>query len=123
MKRLIWLILCIPALLAGCTGGSSFTRNSVENATGTSWMMRYEEFDGNKFMTVSGENEEADFSVEIVTEDGSLSLSITGADGTEYYEGSALPSSEFTVHADKSGPYTICFEADHHRGSFAVTWE
>ena len=106
-----------------CVASGSFMKNSVESSTDTSWAMSYEQFDGSKAMTVTlNDVMAAEFTVVIATDSGSLSLSITGADGTEYYTGNELPTSEFTVRADKSGPYEICIEADHHCGSFAVSW-
>ncbi len=123
MRKAILIGLCLAMLLAGCTYSGSFTRNSVENTTADTWTMAYEQFDGSKAMTVAADQDiAAEFTVAIATDSGSLSLSITGTDGTEYYRSSDLPTSEFVVRADKSGPYEIRFEADHHRGSFAVSW-
>ena len=123
MKRIILLVLCATVLLCGCAASGSFAKNSVESSTDASWTMSYEQLDGSKAMTVTlDDTMAAEFTVAIATDSGSLSLSITGADGTEYYTGNELPTSDFTVRADKSGPYEIRIEADHHRGSFTVSW-
>ena len=123
MKKIILLALCASVLLSGCAASGSFVKNSVESSTDTSWAMSYEQLDGSKAMTVTLDDTTAtEFTVAIATDSGSLSLSITGADGTEYYTGNKLPTSDFTVRADKSGPYEIRIEADHHHGSFAVSW-
>lgn len=92
-------------------------KNAVDTATDTSWSLVYDQFDGERAMT----EDAAEFIVVIVTEEGSLGVTITGADGAEYYKGSELPTSTFTVEAQGEGPCEIRLDADHHRGSFTVT--
>lgn len=124
MKKMILLVLCISTLLCGCAYGSSFTKNSIESGTDTSWTISYEQFDGMRTMKVPiDEGAAAEFTIAIETKSGALGLIITGADGTEYYKGSELPTSEFTVLADKGGPFEIRMEADRHCGSFSVSWQ
>ena len=123
MKKAILLLLCVSMMLCGCASGSSFTKNSIESMTDTTWTMSYEQFDGMRTMKVPlEESAAAQFTIAIETKSGALGLYITGADGTEYYKGSDLPTSEFTVMADKGGSFEIRIEADRHCGSFAVSW-
>ncbi len=123
MKKVILIFLCAAMLLTGCASGSSYTKYSVESTTEDSWTMSYEEFNGVKTMNAPAvEGKKMVFAVEIITESGALGLTVTGANGTQYYTGNELPTSSFSVEAGQSGPYTISVEADHHCGSFSISW-
>ena len=120
MKKAILLTLCMTMLLTGCTFGSDFT----EDTTDTSWAISCEQFDGVKTMVVTpDESRDAVFTVMIVTESGSISVSITGADGTQYYTGNELPASSFGVEAGQNAPYTIRVETERYSGGFSVSWK
>jgi len=124
MKKVILLMVCAAVLLAGCAPAGSDAKNMVENTTKDSWSVSYDQFDGAKTMEVPMvEGQGMVFAVEIETESGELGITITGADGTEYYTGKALSTTFFTVKANPNGPYTISVEAKRYSGSFAVSWE
>lgn len=123
MKRVIAVGISLVLLIA-MAGCSSYTLlMSTEYSTNNSWTMSYQKFNGNKEKTVtfSGEGEHT-FEVDISTEEGTLGLTITDKDGTEYFSGSDLGTDSFTVTVP-AGEYTILWDADSHKGGFEVYWE
>ena len=123
MKKIVMLALCAAMLLTGCTSGS-YTKDYMENTADDSWTVSYGQFDGVKTITVPmDEEKETVFAVDVVTDSGALAITITGADGTQYYTGNKMPSTSFTVQAGQNGPYTIQVEAERHSGSFAISWK
>lgn len=123
MKKVLSMTLLLAVLLAGCASGGSFTKNSVESTTDTSWSMRYERFDGSRELVVSPpDGQAADFAVEVTTDGGSFSMTITGEDDEVFYEGTGMPTSEFVVHAEASSKYIVHVEAQAHEGGFAISW-
>jgi hypothetical protein len=116
------LILTLLFLAAGCTSGSYVTVKSFENNTADSMSMRYEKFSGTKSKTISLD-EPATVCVNIVSDTGSLGLTITDKDGRSYYEGNELPSSSFSVSLDTPGKYKITIKADNHKGSYDISWD
>lgn len=124
IKRIAGLALVLLSVLllaTACTGGSYTTIGSLENNTSTGMSMSYQYFDGYKTKTFhldAGETAEADVGIE--TEEGKLGLSITDQDGSSYYQGTDLPTSSFSVKLEKSGDYTVRFDAVKHKGSYDV---
>lgn len=126
MKKipLLALLLLPLLLLAACTSGSYSALMAVENNTFTSMQMRYEQFNGYKAKSLKlNEGETCEVTVDIVSDEGSLGLSITDQDGVSYYEGTDLPTSNFSVSLDKAGDYTIRVDAQKHSGSYDISWE
>lgn len=54
------------------------------------------------------------------TEKGSLTMEITGPDGSEVYSGNGREAREFTVTVPESGLYTITVSARQAKGSISV---
>ncbi len=126
MKKVAFLtMLLLPLLLlAACTSGSYSALMAVENNTFTSMQMRYQQFNGYKAKELRlNEGETCEVTVDIVSDEGSLSLSITDQDGESYYQGTDLPTSNFSVSLDKAGDYTIRIDAQKHSGSYDISWE
>ncbi len=122
--RLAPVLLPVLLLTTACTSGSYTTIGSIENNTSTGMSMSYQYFNGykaNTFHLDSGETAEAD--VDIKTEEGKLSLSITDQDGGSCYQGTDLPTSSFSVKLEKSGDYTVRFDAVKHMGSYKLEWK
>ena len=53
-----------------------------------------------------------------VTESGKLDCRITDKSDKEYYNGSDVPTSEFSVTLDGDGEYTVSLNASDHSGAF-----
>lgn len=85
--------------------------------------MSYELLDGNRTKTFHlNEGETAEAIVDIVTDEGTLGLSIVDKDGISYYQGTELPTSNFNVKLEKAGDYTVNLDAVKHKGSFSIEW-
>ena len=54
------------------------------------------------------------------TEKGSLTMEITGPDGSEVYSGNGQETTDFTVTVPESGLYTITVYARQAKGSISV---
>ena len=121
-KKTVILILGFVFLLAGCSRGSYVTVKSVENNTASSMSMRYEKFSGTKARTVNLDDGELSIEVAVVTESGSLDLTITDTNGKNYYTGTDMETSAFIVRLDSPGKYVITLNADNHKGSYSVSW-
>lgn len=128
MKKILLPVIAMVLLVfcvSGCTSGnSSLLIKSIEKSGNGYWQISYEKFDGSqeRVVAMSGTGEHT-FSIDIVTNSGTLGLSIKDQDGTSLYSGKELPSSSFAVIVDGEGEYTIRFDAVSHSGSFDVKWE
>ncbi len=121
MKKVVSTIAVIAVVLSflsGCLFMSS------EIKTLDYWKISYKKFNGSKErkVKISGEGEHT-FTVDIVTESGTLGLSIEDENGTSIYDNDELSTSSFEVKADGAGKYKIQFEGKDHSGSFEVKWE
>ncbi len=123
MKK-IFALLLIFLCLNGCTMSSYSGLVMDENSGDDYWNATYEKFNGYKErnITISGDGSHA-FAVEIVTDSGSLGLTITDNAGNELYTGNELPTSAFEVGVDSSDKYQVRVDADDHSGSFKIEWE
>jgi hypothetical protein len=121
-KTALAVVLVLLMGLTGCTKGSYIAVRSYENNTPVSMSMRYEKFSGKKSKTISLDTPSEVF-VAVITESGSLNLSITDAEGNSFYTGKDLPSSSFSVSLGKPGKYTIKVEAKDHKGSYDISWD
>ncbi len=121
MKKVISAIAAM-AIILSCLSGCLFM--SYETKTGDYWKISYQKFNGSRDCTIklSGEGEHT-FTIDIVTNSGTLGLSIEDENGTSIYDSDELSTSSFEVKADGAGKYTIRFEAEDHSGSFEVKWE
>jgi len=122
-----WITAFISGLLllvslTACTTESYSTYRSFEMNTSKKMSMRYEKFDGHKDRTLSIK-EPTNVNVIIESLNGKLGLSIQDDNGHRVYEGNDLPTSSFTVHLEQVGKYRINVDADHHEGSFELTWD
>jgi PBP1b-binding outer membrane lipoprotein LpoB len=120
-KILLITVLLFALLLAGCTSGNYSTVLSNENNTSTSLSMTYQKFDGIKTATFQTEDNAA-VSVEMVSEEGKLNLSIEDMNGKSYYQGKDIPTSSFVVNLDKAGKYKVTVEGEKHTGSYKIVW-
>ena len=118
-----FLLVMVLLMFLSVSGCSSNFSNYEENSGNDSWDATYEKFDGHRQreITISDESEFT-FTVEIVTNSGTLGLSIKSEDGVLLYSGKDIPSSSFEVKADSGGKYIIRFDADNHNGSFDIKW-
>lgn len=131
MKTALRKIVCLLAatlaaalLLAGCiqsSGSYSLTNYSEDSGDGY-WEMHYEYFNGYKQKRMGVSEEPHTIKVDIGTASGSLSLIISGENGT-YYEERGIPTSSFEVDFSGEESITIRVEAEDHSGAFIITWD
>lgn len=129
------MIAAIPVLIVAAVFGTLYlaevpfdsysARNMVQTSWGSQWNARYGYLDGYKQRRVTLDEGSHIFTVEITTESGELSLSITGQDGTEYYKASALQTSSFviTVELAEKEKLTIRVDTKEHCGGYNIRWE
>ena len=120
ITSVLLLILCFSA----CSGGSYVSVMSTETNNAQEISMEYDSFDGNKFYDISIE-QEVIVTVHIETESGSMSAYIAKDNDVTnaVYQGSDIPTSDFTVALTESGTYTIRVDANQHSGSYSFQWE
>ncbi|MGM9640880.1 MAG: hypothetical protein ACI3V3_05890 [Faecousia sp.] len=126
MKRILCLVLCALMLVnfSGCRSKSAcFTYRSIENQNDHSFSMRYETFDGTKEYTIRvHDGQTLAVKVEIVTESGSLALTIAQKGEEPAYMGNDLQTTGFTVYLKEAGTYRVTLTADEHSGSYSFDW-
>lgn len=127
MKRLVFasMMVFVILLVSGCSNVGSYSFiNSQEKSENNSWSASYDKFNGYKQreITLTGEDEHT-FIVEVVTNSGTIGLSIKDKDGKSFYTGKEMPSSSFEVIVDKEGTYIIRLDVDNHSGGFDIKWE
>ncbi|MGM9681945.1 MAG: hypothetical protein ACI3XR_10640 [Eubacteriales bacterium] len=85
--------------------------------------MSYEKFDGTKEYSIRvKDGETLAVKVSIVTEGGSLALTIAQNGDQPAYRGKDLPTTDFTVYLKEAGTYTVTLTADEHSGSYSLDW-
>lgn len=123
MKRLIAGIM-ILLVASGCTTGSGYTILSYENNSSTSMQMSYEKFTGTRETSFKvKKDKEIEARVSIVTEAGSISLSVTDEEGNSEYQSDHMTDSQmFVVNLTEAGRYKIKVESTDHKGSYRINW-
>lgn len=131
IATLVAVPVLIVAIVAGTlhfSGASPdryLARSMVQTSLGSRWSARYGYLDGYKQRNVSLDAGTHTFSIEITTTSGEISLSIMSGDGTEYYKGTCLPTSNFQVQVDlpTKDKLTLRVDANDHKGSYQIAWD
>lgn len=125
-KKTTIVVLCIAVLfiLAAHALGFNTTRTATRvGYTGhewlDSWSGKYINLDGTMSKTIHTDSEPDTIRVEIVTESGSISITMTDPNGNVVFEKSDIETSNFDV--DVSEKVKVKIEADNHKGSFSIT--
>lgn len=124
LKVIIPTLICGSMFLTGCTGGSSIQVKCSENNTKNSMEMKYSKFKGNKFTQIDlKEGQELTLNIEVVTEEGELSVLLTDSDGNELFkETNPKESISKTISINKTGKYKVMAKGNHS-GNFKVSWD
>ena len=111
--------------LSGAQFDSYSARGMLQLSWGNHWHVSYKELNGYKQRRVTLDEGTHTFTIEITTNAGELDLSITGEDGTVYYQGSGLPTSAFEVQVDIAArdKLTLRVDAEGHSGGYKIRWE
>ena len=120
------LSLISSTVLWSSSGGTTYSSGSasmlVGNSGQTHWDARYSKLNGFRQRKVSLYEGLHIFTVEMLTNSGEISLSIKGKSGTDYYSGSAIPTSTFSIVVDGNDKVTIRVDAKNHSGSYKISW-
>ena len=122
-KRLLpaLLALVLALVLGACSGGKIISETSDLHA----YSLSCERLTDTRQAAVSvGESASATLSASISRGRGSLSVRISGSDGSEVYAGNDIASStSFTLLLEGPETYTVSLTCDGFTGSVDLTWE
>ena len=120
-KRLLPALLALALVLGACSGGKIISETSDLHA----YSLSCERLTDTRQAAVSvGESASATLSASISRGRGSLSVRISGSDGSEVYAGNDIASStSFTLLLEGPETYTVSLTCDGFTGSVDLTWE
>ena len=125
----ITLVMCLLVLsLFGCgRGNGNYNQvtavGRVSSRTDTGISSKHKLLDGREQYTIHvSDGEELAVRVSILTQTGSLSLTIGKRDSTPVYTGNDMESGTFTVYLRESGDYSVIIDANNHEGSYSLEW-
>ena len=102
IRCLLSIIIVFVIFLGGCSKGSYVMKNSDENSGNEYWKATYDDFDGYKQQSISLDKDtDYMFTVQVITNSGNLELSITGEDGTIYFDENKLQTSTFDIQVSR----------------------
>lgn len=116
MKKCIPLIL-LCLLLAAC-GQPDYNGSRLGNDR--ELHMAYTAFNTTDGQTLSLEAGET-LQVQVVSDAGSLAITIQKEEDPPIYQGTNLPTQTFTVAVEETGDYTVTLTGEKARGSVDVT--
>ena len=126
----ITLVMCLVVLtLFGCgRGNGNYNQvtavGRVSSQTDTRISSKHKLLDGREQYTIHvSDGEELAVRVSILTQNGSLSLTIGKRDSTPVYTGNDMESGTFTVYLRESGDYSVIIDANNHEGSYSLDWD
>ena len=127
---IIMLVLCLLVLtLFGCgRGNGNYNQvtavGRVSSRTDTGISSKHKLLDGREQYTIHvSDGEELAVRVSILTQTGSLSLTIGKRDHAPVYTGNDMESGTFTVYLRESGDYSVIIDANNHEGSYSLDWD
>lgn len=124
LKKVLFVVCIVAALMlaANYFGIGTMRSASCIGYTGhdgwRNWSASYTRLDGKMKHTIRPKDNQKKLHVEVVTEEGSLSMKIKDAKGNILFEGEQLETSEFDVKT--GGKSVVSIEAKGHKGSFLV---
>lgn len=124
LKKALFIVCIVAALMltANYFGIGTMRSASCIGYTGhdgwRNWSASYTRLDGKMKHTIRPKDNQKTLHVEVVTEEGSLSMKIKDAKGNILFEKEQLETSEFDVKAEEKAVVSI--EAKGHKGSFLV---
>ena len=124
LKKALFIVCIVAALMlaANYFGIGTMRSASCIGYTGhdgwRNWSASYTRLDGKMKHTIRPKDNQKTLHVEVVTEEGSLSMKIKDAKGNILFEKEQLETSEFDVKAE--GQAVVSIEAKGHKGSFLV---
>lgn len=111
-------LIAIANFLGIGTMRSATAIGYVSNDGWRNWSASYTMLDGTLTHTIRPKDTQEKIHVEVVTEDGSISIEMKDADGNVIFDEDNIETSTFDVNL--SGKVVVRIEADKHKGSFNI---
>lgn len=111
-------LIAIANFLGIGTMRSATAIGYVSNDGWRNWSASYTMLDGILTHTIRPKDTQEKIHVEVVTEDGSISIEMKDADGNVIFDEDNIETSTFDVNV--SGKVVVRIEADKHKGSFNI---
>lgn len=111
-------LIAIANFLGIGTMRSATAIGYVSNDGWRNWSASYTMLDGTLTHTIRPKDTQEKIRVEVVTEDGSISIEMKDADGNVIFDEDNIETSTFDVNL--SGKVVVRIEADKHKGSFNI---
>lgn len=111
-------LIAIANFLGIGTMRSATAIGYVSNDGWRNWSASYTMLDGTLTHTIRPRDTQEKIHVEVVTEDGSISIEMKDADGNVIFDEDNIETSTFDVNV--SGKVVVRIEADKHKGSFNI---
>lgn len=113
------VVAVLMPLLMISGGGESYSGvriGYVSSKSRTHWSASYAKLDGTMQKSLYPETE--DYLLTMVTNDGTIGLTMTAEDGEIYFSQTDIPTGEYPVTL--KGTTRVKIHADGHRGSFSL---
>lgn len=124
MKKLLSPLLALFCLLlASCTVSSGTAVMQTNKSTNT--MFSYSHASSSQTLRRELDIKNGDprtLQVTVETTEGTLDITVQDDNKNILYQGSAVPTSSFSVALDNPGKYTIIVKTNKHKGSFTFDW-
>lgn len=111
-------LIAIANFLGIGTMRSATAIGYVSNDGWRNWSASYTMLDGTLTHTIRPKDTQEKIHVEVVTEDGSISIEMKDADGNVIFDEDNIETSTSDVNV--SGKVVVRIEADKHKGSFNI---
>ncbi len=124
VKSAVLIIVIVVVLIAAAnflgigTMRSAIRIGYVGNDGLRNWTASYSMLDGKLKHTIHPKDTQRTIHIEVVTENGSISIEIKDADGNMIFDEDNIATSSFDINI--SGKVVIRIEADKHKGSFSI---
>lgn len=90
----------------------------IEHAGWRNWSASYTMLDGKMKHTIRPEDTQKTLHIEVVTEDGNISVEITDKEGNVILDEDNIETATYDVGV--SGKVVVRIQADKHKGSFSI---
>ena len=124
VKSAVLIIVIVVVLIAAAnflgigTMRSAIRIGYVGNDGLRNWTASYSMLDGKLKHTIHPKDTQRTIHIEVVTENGSISIEIKDADGNMIFDEDNIATSSFDINI--SGKVVIRIEDDKHKGSFSI---
>lgn len=124
MKAIAKLAVVSIALIIILSGCGEFSIMSSEINESNAMKKQYLNSNENESRSIYvAEGETCVVTYDVVSNSGTINLSIEKGGDNSYYNGEDVPTSQFDVTLDEPGEYTLNIHTDNHSGSFDISWE